>query len=178
MKPAGTFAIFVCFFLLLGTATPSPGEDSEIFSEFGALKVLGDGPSSLNLGLGVWDVFRDYEAVGGHIEWQFGEKLGFVGPLAGVIANTDGGYLVHAGLYADLAVGEFVITPHTGIGAYEEGDSRDLGGVFEFYSSLTIGYRLDDRAQVGIRFGHISNADLHDRNPGTDMILLNYRHLF
>jgi hypothetical protein len=168
----------VAFLLILGTAGPSDAEDAETFASLGAVRVLGDGPPSLNFGLGVFDMLDDDDSVAGQIEWRFGDKLGFAGPLAGLIANADGGFFGYIGLYADLAAGKFVITPHTGFGAYEQGDSNDLGGVFEFYSSLTVACRLEDRSQVGIRFGHISNANLHERNPGTDLLMLQYRLSF
>lgn len=173
MKMFWAFAI--CFLLVLGPVNPAPAEGEEVFAKLGAVKVLGDAPSSLNLGLGVFDMFDGDDSVAGQLEWRFGDKLGFVGPLAGLVANADGGLFGYVGLYADLAVGKFVVTPHTGFGAYEQGNSNDLGGVFEFYSSLTLGYRLEEHSQVGIRFGHISNADLHERNPGTDLLLLQYR---
>lgn len=176
MKVFQTCAIF--FLLILGTAGPSNAEEAETFAHIGAVRVLGDGPPSLNLGLGVFDMFDDDDAVAGQVEWRFGDKFGFAGPLAGLIVNADGGFFGYAGLYADLAVGRFVISPQTGFGAYEEGKSNDLGGVFEFYSAITLARRLEDRSHVGIRFGHISNADLHNRNPGTDLLMLLYRLYF
>jgi hypothetical protein len=176
MKLIWTFIL--CLFLIPGVADSVLAQEEEVFKSLGAVKVLGDAPPSLNLGLGVFDMFDDDDSVAAQVEWRFGDKLGFVGPLAGMIANADGGIFGYVGLYTDLAVGKFVITPHTGFGAYEQGNSNDLGGVFEFYSSLTVAYRLENRSQVGIRFGHISNADLHDKNPGTDLLLLQYRHPF
>ena len=176
MKPVRT--LILCFLLIPGFADSVLAQEEEVFKTFGAVKVLGDAPSSLNLGLGAFDMFDDDDSVAGQIEWRFGDKLGFAGPLAGMVANADGGVFGYLGLYTDLAVGKFVITPHTGFGAYEQGNSNDLGGVFEFYSSLTVAYRLESRSQVGLRFGHISNADLHERNPGTDLLLVQYRILF
>ena len=175
MKPVRT--LILCFLLIPGFADSVLAQE-EVFKTFGAVKVLGDAPSSLNLGLGSFDMFDDDDAVAGQIEWRFGDKLGFAGPLAGVVANADGGVFGYVGLYADLAVGRFVISPQTGFGAYERGGSNDLGGVFEFYSALTVGCKLEDRSQLGIRFGHISNGDLHKKNPGTDLLLVQYRILF
>jgi len=165
----------LCFLLISGIADSVPAQEEEVYKHIGAVDVLGDGPSSLNLGLGVFDMLDEDDSATGLIEWRFGDKLGFIGPLAGVIANVDGGLLGYAGVYTDLVIGKVVISPQTGVAAYEQGDSKNLGGVFEFFSALTVSYRLENDSQVGIRYGHSSNADLYNKNPGTDLLLLQYR---
>lgn len=173
MKFSWAFAIG--FLLILGTAHSAPAEEEEVYARVGGVNVLGDAPSSLNLALGSFDMFDDDDSVTGLLEWRFGRKLGFAGPLTGMVANNDGALFGYVGLYADFSVGKLLISPHTGFGAYERGKSEDLGGVFEFFSSLTVARRLENLSEIGIRLGHISNADLHDRNPGTDLLLLQYR---
>lgn len=169
-------AMMLCLsFILLGGA---PGQaqaerGQETFARFGAVRIAGDGPSHLNLGLGVFDTFDEHESFFGHVEWRSGDKLGFVGPLAGILANVDGAAMAYVGLHGDISIGRFVITPQTGFGAYEEGDSRDLGGVFEFISGMTLSWRLDNDFLLGARWEHISNLGLHEKNPGSNMILLN-----
>jgi hypothetical protein len=135
----------------------------------------GDGPHYLNLAVGSFEGFDDHDdSIAGQVEVRFGKKILHIGPLAGVHANLDGGIFGYAGLYLDLALGPFVLSPQTSIGAYEKGDSKELGGVFQFMSGLGLSWEFADRSRLGIRYQHISNANLHDRNPGADILLLNY----
>lgn len=168
-------AVVLTLFLLFGFAGYTlAGETEEVFGRLGAAELLGDGPHRFIFGLGVFDMLDDDDSVAGEIEARCGNKLGFIGPLAGIVANVDGGILGYAGLYADVAVGDLLISPQTGVGAYEQGDSNNLGGTLEFYSALALSYRFENRSQLGFRLGHISNADLHDKNPGTDLLFLQY----
>lgn len=65
-------------------------------------------------------------------------------------------------------------TPFLGLGGYSEGDDTDLGGVFQFRASLNLAYQFHDGSRFGVRFAHISNAGIHDRNPGEEELLLTY----
>jgi hypothetical protein len=168
-------AVLVALFLIFGFADPTlASETEEVFGRLGAVELLGDGPNRLNFGLGVFDMLDDDDSVAGAIEARLGNKLGFVGPLAGIVANADGGILGYAALYVDAAVANLLISLQTGVGAYEQGNSNDLGGTLEFHSALTLAYRFENRSQLGLRLGHISNLNLHDKNPGTDLLLLHY----
>jgi lipid A 3-O-deacylase len=60
------------------------------------------------------------------------------------------------------------------MGGYHEGDSADLGGVFQFRESIDLAYRFDNGHRLGVRVAHISNAGIHDKNPGEEEILLTY----
>lgn len=67
-----------------------------------------------------------------------------------------------------------MLTPSFAVGAYEDGDGKDLGGTLEFRSAVELSYRLDDRARLGLAFDHISNASIYDDNPGTESLVLMY----
>jgi hypothetical protein len=141
----------------------------------GGTHLVGEGPHYLNLAVGSFEAFDDRdETVAGQVEFRFGQKLLYVGPLLGVLANDDGGFIGYAGIYLDLALGDFILSPQTGVGAYERGISKDLGGTFEFISALGLSYQFADRSRLGLRYEHISNGNLHDMNPGADIFLLNY----
>lgn len=168
-------AVVLTLGLLLGAAGPTRAEGSEEAGARGeGVRLLGDGPHYLDLAVGAFEVFdnNDDHALAGQIEWRFGKKLYVIGPLLGVMANVDGGYIGYAGLYLDLALGRFVLSPQWGVGAYEEGGSKDLGGTFEFVSGLALSYEFENRTRLGVRYAHISNADLHDTNPGADLLFL------
>ena len=156
------------------SAQTSAGETDQVFGRLGSIEVLGDAPHHLTFGLGVFDMLDDDSSVAGAIEGRSGNKLGFIGPLAGIIGNVDGDILGYAGFYADFAIGDLIISPQTGVGAYEHGDGNDLGGTLEFFSALTVSHRFENRSQLGMRIGHISNLNLYDKNPGTDLLLLHY----
>jgi lipid A 3-O-deacylase len=136
-------------------------------------------PSYLELSAGVYDLIGDHgqhETFGVDAEFHFGQKLFFIGPAVGVIADARGGGMIYAALYSDIAFGPVVVTPLAGIGAWWHGSHTDenLGGTFEFRLSLAAAYEFADRSRVGLRFGHISSADINKKNPGENDLMLTY----
>jgi hypothetical protein len=145
--------------------------------QLGGFELRGTGPSYVDLAAGIFDLFGEtggHRAAVGRIELRLGEKLFFVGPAVGVLANTEGGVFGYAGLYADIAYGRLVVTPLAAVGAYDQGNSKDLGGTFQFRVGLGFAYEFDDQSRLGIRLDHISNANLHEENPGEEELLLSY----
>ena len=84
------------------------------------------------------------------------------------------GLFGYGGFYTDIAWGRFVLTPLGAVGFYSRGSSEDLGGTFQFRTSLSFGYELDGGSRLGAQFAHISNAGLHKRNPGDNEVLATY----
>lgn len=145
----------------------------------GGLEVRGSGPSYIDLGIGVFDVLGESRenrnrSAAGRVEFRWGEKLFFIGPAIGVMANTDGGVYGYVGLYADIAYDRFIITPSGGVGAYYRGNSKDLGGTLEFRIGIGLAYEFQDQSRLGLRLDHMSNARLHDENPGQEEVLVTY----
>ncbi|RRJ82637.1 acyloxyacyl hydrolase [Aestuariirhabdus litorea] len=63
----------------------------------------------------------------------------------------------------------------TGLGYYHQGAERnELGYDIEFYSRISISYQLSSRQAVRAEFGHISNADLGEENPGSETATLSW----
>ena len=60
------------------------------------------------------------------------------------------------------------------MGAYHQGNSRDLGGVFQFREMVDLAYRFDNGQRLGVRVAHISNAHIHEYNPGEEEYYLTY----
>jgi len=54
----------------------------------------------------------------------------------------------------------------------------DLGGEFQFTCHLGLMWTAFDHVALGCRYEHISNADLHTRNPGLDMVSLDLMYTF
>ncbi len=84
--------------------------------------------------------------------------------------------MVYAGIDSDPALGPVIVTPLMGLGAWWHGshDDENLGGTFQFRLSLAAAYAFDNGTRLGIRFGHISNADIHRVNPGENDLMVTY----
>lgn len=149
-----------------------------VIYELGPIDVHGNELDTLTVGLGAFDVFDDETSAAGVVEYRFGRKVFFLGLSLGLMANADGGLFGHVGLYGDLSYGRFYFTPQLAMGGYREGGSVDLGGVFQFRQSVDLAYRLDNGHRVGLKFAHISNADVHQSNPGEEEIFLTYSVAF
>ena len=148
-----------------------------------------DDPAFLAVSVGGFDV-NDNESAGEfRIEYRSDRRYFFLKPMIGAMLNTDGGVgplvglmvggkgsvFVYAGVYGDFFLGpKLVIRPEGGLGVFREGDAKDLGGVLEIHSALTIAYIFDNGARLGITGAHISNAGNHGSNPGLESLLLSY----
>jgi lipid A 3-O-deacylase len=163
-------------YIALPAATTAVAEERPItpFLELGPVVLHGSEADLLMLGLGAFDPFDNGSAPAATLEYRLGRKLFFIGPAVGGMANTDGGLFGYFGLYFDLSAGPFYFTGQLATGAYHEGDSRDLGGVFQFRQSIDLAYRFANGHRLGARVAHISNADIHDRNPGEEEYYLTY----
>ncbi len=169
---AGLFALFIIFLLSSSPALASgPGRP---YYTSGRFSVAGDSYSYADLGVGAFSFHNVDDGDGAaevNLELRFGRKYYFAGPLIGVLANTDGGVYGYGGFYADLSYGKFVLTPVAAMGGYSDGKSRRLGGTFLFRLALNFDYQAAERLRIGLKLGHISNANLDDKNPGEDELL-------
>ncbi len=142
-------------------------------------KLLGKEEDRIWTGVGAFNVFpnnsagRSADFTG---EYRFGEKLYSIGPLLGLSVNTKGGVYGYGGLYTSFALGEVLLTPSITVGGYAQNDSKDLGSVLQFQSSIEGAYQLDYGGRLGVRFSHISNGGIKDKNPGAEILLLSYSH--
>ena len=57
-------------------------------------------------------------------------------------------------------------------------DDFGLGGNFQFFTSAGFDWYLDENWTVGYRFQHISNAGIHDNNPGLNLQTLSINYTF
>ena len=142
--------------------------------ELGPVVLHGSEADLAMLGLGVFDPFDNRTSAAATLEYRLGRKLLFIGPALGGMANAEGGLFGYFGLYFDLSVGPITFTPQLGLGAYHRGDSRDLGGTFQFRETVELSWRFANGHRAGVRVAHISNADIHDRNPGEEEYYLTY----
>jgi hypothetical protein len=190
VKPAGgnqmsknaVAASFAAIVLMLCTVTiPAAAQGSNAFT-IGPIAARGNDADRLLLGLGAFNIDNRRNggdvAANGELEYRFGWKLpflgSFIGPTIGAMATSDGGAQGYGGVYADFAWGHWIVSPLAAVGAWHQGDSKDLGGVLSFRLALDAGYEFDSGSRLGLRFAHISNAWTHARNPGEEELLITY----
>ena len=132
--------------------------------------------SMIGVGVGYYDIFDEDEAVDVRVEYRAGTPCFWeIKPFAAAHITTDGALYGLGGLYADFELSpEWTLTPSLGAGLYSDGDGKDLGHVVEFRSQLELGYNFQNGSRVTGGLAHISNAGLDSRNPGTEILSLNY----
>ena len=150
----------------------------------------------ISFGVGLWDQdiidpnigFLDVsdsdnreEAADFRLEYRFGKSLlEFIEPYAklkpwvGAEATSDGSLYGVGGILIDVPLGPFVFTPSFGAGLYAQGDGKDLGSVLEFRSQLEVGYEFENQSRFTVGYSHISNADISETNPGTNILSVYY----
>lgn len=130
----------------------------------------------LSFGAGLYDVFDNEQAAEFVLEYRHKKPIFWkIAPLVGVMATTDSAVYGFAGIDADFYLApRWVLNPNFAVGAYRNGDGKDLGHGLQFRSGLELNYVLADESRLGLAFNHISNASLGDENPGTESLLLNY----
>lgn len=136
--------------------------------------------SDLVLHVGEYSVMRgsEYQSTEAGLEYRFPDQYHGLRPTVGILGNSDSAMYGYAGINWDLPLGiaPIIITPGTAVGAYSQGDSKDLGHGLEFRSSLEVTYQFNDGQRVGAAISHLSNASLGDRNPGVETLQFIYSY--
>jgi len=175
IRSLGRPALALAAVLGFSNAAAAQGQTGPL--ALGPFVVAADEPSYLDFAAGTFGTGPGHlapDAATGRVELRYGGKLYHIGPALGLLGNTRGGVFGYAGLYADLRLGDVVITPLAGLGGYHRGSGPDLGGTFEFRLSLAAAHEFADRSRLGLQYGHISNGGSHRRNPGENEILVTY----
>jgi len=111
------------------------------------------------------------------------ENFFYLKPFVGIETTTDSAVYILGGIYLEdnlgtLFVGEdsnFVFTPSFGAGFYDDGDGKKLGNDIQFRTTFEFSYELKNKNRIGISYGHISNANLGDKNPGVEILSFSYQ---
>lgn len=132
----------------------------------------------LNFAIGYYDVFDKQDGIDFRVEYRsdsiiFTENLK---PWGGVEITSQGSLWGGGGLLYDLNISDkWYLTPSLGAGLYTNGGSdKDLDYPLQFRSQLELAYEFKTDARIGLSFSHMSNAGLGDKNPGTEVLSLNW----
>lgn len=131
----------------------------------------------LTIGGGYFDIVQqDNPAAEFHAELRSNwHLLGFLDPFIGAMGTSDGAAYGFFGFKADLYLSDhLVLMPSAAFGAFYEGDGKDLGSTAEFRTGAELAWRFEDRSRLGLAFHHISNASIGDKNPGVEILSINY----
>ena len=141
----------------------------------GAETARADEPAFLAASAGGFDINDDDTSIEFRLEYRSDYRLWHIGPMIGLMANTDGGVYGYGGLFLDIFLGKrWVVMPNAAVGGYRRGDSKNLGSILEFRTGVEIAYRFEDKSRLGLAFQHISNAGIDDENQGTESLVLTY----
>ncbi len=103
-------------------------------------------------------------------------------PIIGAAGHSSGSLFGYVGLAAPFVFGaddRWEVVVEGGPGAYKQGNSKlFLGGTFEFHTAIQASYALTGRGRLGIGIYHISNANIHRKNPGVNSIAVSWTLLF
>ena len=111
------------------------------------------------------------------------ENFFYLKPFVGLETTSDSALYVLGGIYLEdnlgtLFVGDdsnFIFTPSFGAGFYEDGEGKQLGNNIQFRTTFEFSYELKNKNRIGISYGHISNANLGDKNPGVEILSFSYQ---
>jgi opacity protein-like surface antigen len=104
-------------------------------------------------------------------EWDLGVR-----PTLGVTVDSRWASYVFGGINWEIPIisDSLYIIPNFMAGIYSRGHGHNQGGAINFRSGLELDYQLPNTHRVGISFNHMSNANIYDRNPGSETLLVNY----
>ena len=110
----------------------------------------------------------------------------YLKPFAGIELTSDSAFYLISGIYLEDNIGDLVtgkdnnwnFTPSFGVGYYDDGNGKKLGNKVEFRTTLEFSYQLTNKDRIGISFGHISNANIGNKNPGAEIINISYQKPF
>ena len=104
--------------------------------------------------------------------------LGNLSPVTGAMFMQNNASYVYTGVQAQYKVGKLNFNPSFTPGLYGQGNGKDLGSVVEFKTELQLTVDLFENSEFGLKYNHISNADLGDNNPGANSYMLNFLKRF
>ena len=111
------------------------------------------------------------------------ENFFYLKPFLGIETTSDSALYLLGGIYLEDNIGllftgnksNYLFTPSFGLGYYKDGNGKKLGNEIQFRTTLELSYEFKSSNRIGLSFGHISNANFGDKNPGAEILSLSYQ---
>ena len=151
-------------------------------------------------GIGIYDVKFDGSSSNNATDFRYERRFDnsiidigpkkdnffYMKPFAGIELTSDSAFYLISGIYLEDNLGELMtgeennwnFTPSFGLGYYDDGNGKKLGNKVEFRTTLEFSYQLTNKDRIGISLGHISNANIGNKNPGAEIISISYQKPF
>ena len=104
--------------------------------------------------------------------------LGNLSPVTGAMFMQNNASYVYTGVQAQYKIGKLNFNPSFTPGLYGQGNGKDLGSVVEFKTELQLTVDMFESSEFGLKYNHISNASIGDKNPGANSYMLNFLKRF
>ena len=104
--------------------------------------------------------------------------LGKFSPVSGGFLTGKNSVYLYTGIQAEYELGPLSIIPSFAPGYYEPGDGKKLGSTLEFKSEIKFNLDILKNSKIGYSYGHISNNDWGDINPGVNNQQISISHNF
>jgi lipid A 3-O-deacylase len=132
----------------------------------------------ISLNAGDWNALRSGQqhAFQYGAEYRFSEIEYGIRPMVGAFYTSKNAGYVYGGLDWDVALipNQLYLVPNFAVGAYKEGDAKQLGGPLEFRSGIELDYQFPNAQQLGVALNHISNAGIYSHNSGEESVIATY----
>lgn len=133
-------------------------------------------PHLLSFNIGVYNISMPAYYHGIYeVEFYPGWKAWFFYPFAGVFVNTYAKACFYAGITIPIRIQKHLLLRISfAPGLYTVSDEKkDLGFFLEFRSSK-LAWIFRNNSRLGFQLAHLSNAGLHEPNPGCETLVLSY----
>lgn len=133
-------------------------------------------PSLFTVGGGIINLNKGTPEQGHtRFEYRHGERYWIIKPTAGFEVALDGSFYAFGGFNIDMFIGRsWVFMPGFAVGGWADGRKIRLGHPLEFRSGAEVAYMFEDGSRLGVSIHHLSNANIGEKNPGTESYMLNY----
>ncbi|MBL8671728.1 MAG: acyloxyacyl hydrolase [Alphaproteobacteria bacterium] len=133
-------------------------------------------PSLFTVGGGIINLNKGTPEQGyARFEYRHGERYWIIKPTAGFEVALDGSFYAFGGFNIDMFIGRsWVFMPGFAVGGWADGRKIRLGHPLEFRSGAEVAYMFEDGSRLGVAIHHLSNANIGEKNPGTESFMINY----
>jgi len=127
--------------------------------------------------VGIFDNLNGAQRYG--LEYRFKSFSGPYGfrliPAIGAAGAQNGARFFYSDLRHDFYLNShWLVIPSFGVGIFKDGNNLNLGDTLEFRSGLEFAYRFNNDYRAGLAIFHLSNGNISDTNPGTEVLVFSF----